>query len=154
MKKLILASIGLYLILGIASAFADPEVIQIPSGITMKQGMLLKWNDPTAGVLNLSTFSVAETVASEHFSNWENALWEGWSLDAGFAYDANSFGVAALMIGRDFGNIGKYLPVKFPLADKFSLTVYPLGMIVEDPTGHPSIKGASGLGVIKLSVSF
>ncbi len=151
--KRVLFTLTAFLIL-CTSAFADSSPIALPSSIQLKQGMLLKWDNPGAGVLNLSTFTVAETVASPHFNKLENAIWEGWTIDAGFSYDAQNFGIAALMLGRDFGTLGKYLPISFPLADKFSLTVYPIGMTVDDPSGHPRVEGASGLGLIKLSVSF
>ena len=150
MKKMALL-IVLFIIAGRLS-YAD-EIIGLPEGITVKQGMLVKWKDPESGVANLSTVTIARTKSVEQWGKW-NALWDGWTLDAGFAYDATSFDTGALLIGREFGTLGKYLPIEFPLADKIDITLYPVGVYVDNLFEHPTVQGASGVGIIKMSVSF
>ena len=136
-----------------AAAPAHADDLTLPDGITIKQGMLVKWDDPDLGVKNLSTVTIAQTHALESFGDW-NMLWDGWSVDVGMAWDANSFNTAALLLGRDVGTIGKYLPIDFPLKDKLKITVYPLGIFAEDVFDHPSVHGASGVAFIKLDVTW
>lgn len=160
MKKLILV---LLLLLSVIPAIAEDAAvaptptheyaIALPTTIEVKQGMLISWNDPTAGVNNLSCITLAKTYPVESFGKW-NALWDGWSLDAGFAYDANQFNTGALLLGREFGTLGKYLPIEFPLKDKIKITLYPVGIQVNNLFDSPEISGASGVGVIKFDVSF
>lgn len=150
MKKLMMI-LALALMAFGRPAFAD-DLIAIPSDITIKQGFVIPWEDSSSGLMNMSTVTIARTEAFEN-GKWWNAIWEGWSLDAAWSYDAgtSNFG---LMVGRHFGTLGKYLPISYPLADKIDITLYPIGVIVDDPFGHIHAKGASGAGIIKLSVSF
>ncbi len=152
MKKLLGLFLFMFLLGG--PVFGADSPIQLPDGVTIKQGVLLKWDDPRAGVLNLSTFSIAETVASDSFNKYVNAVWDGWSLDVGGAYDSNNFGVVGLMVGRDFGTLGKYLPIYFPLKDKIDITIYPVGILADDQNGEIHFKGASGLGILKATLTF
>lgn len=133
-------------------SYADENVIGIPSGLEVKQGFIIPWENPDSGFSNMSTVSVLKTKASPEFGKW-NALWDGWSLDAAWSYDANTSNVG-VMLGRKFGTLGDYLPIEYPLADKMDITLYPLGVIITDPVGKPEISGASGAAFIKFDVSF
>ena len=133
-------------------AFADENLIGIPSSLELRQGFVIPWENPQNGFMNMTTTTLLKTEAYEKFGRW-NALWEGWSLEAAWSYDAGTSKVG-LMLGRHLGTLGKYLPVSYPLADKVDITIYPLGIIVDDPVGQPEITGASGAGIIKLAISF
>lgn len=152
MKKVAL----LVAVLGIlcSSSWADDTpLVSVPSTIEMKQGFLVKWDEPEGGVENLTTVTIAKTKPIESLGD-KNVWLDGWTLDLGIAYDAASFDTVALLVGRDFGTIGKYLPIDFPLKDKLELSVYPIGIFVEDVFGDSSIHGASGLGIVKFDVQF
>ena len=152
MKKLMLFLMGFMLLTG-GMAFADEEsLISIPNGFEIKQGFIIPWEDSNSGFMNMSTVTFVRTDAYEPFKKW-NAVWEGWSLDGAWSYDAgtSSFG---LMLGKDFGNLSKYLPVSFPMADKINITVYPVGIVVNHPFDDPETSGASGAAIVKMTVSF
>lgn len=150
MKK-ITAFLLLFLWGGVA--LADDAAISIPSKINLKQGFLVKWKDPEGGLKNLTTLTLAETRPVSSWGKW-NALWSGWTLDIGIAYDGAGINTGALLVGREFGVVGDYLPIDFPLKDKIKITLYPVGIYAEDITDHPAVQGASGVGVIKFDISF
>lgn len=133
-------------------AYADGPVIEIPSGLEVKQGFIVPWDNPENGFMNMSTVSVLKTHADPSFGKW-NAIWDGWSLDATWAYDSGTSNVG-LMLGRKFGVLGDYLPVEFPLSDKMDITLYPIGILASDITGKPELSGASGAALIKFDLSF
>lgn len=136
-----------------APAFADDALVTVPSSIELKQGFLVRWDNPQGGVENLTTVTIARTHAIPEFGKW-NALWDGWTIDAGFAYDGSAINTGAVLVGREFGTLGNYLPIDFPLKDQLKITVYPFGIEGTDIFDNPSIHGASGLGIIKFDVSF
>ena len=145
MRKLIAITLRLFLFGGVA--FADDFV-------TLKQGALLRWDSEEGGAVeNLSTVTLARTKPIESLGKW-NALWDGLTLDAGFSYDAQTFDSVAILIGRDFGTLGKYLPIEFPYSDRIQITLYPFGIIVDDPTSSFDVSGASGIGIVKFEVGF
>lgn len=119
--------------------------------ITLKQGVVYTWN--ANEVNNLTTFTVAKTKPIDSFGKW-NILWEGWSIDAGFAYDADSFNTVGLLLGRELGVIGKYLPIDFPLKDKLEITIYPIGILVQEPFDGFETKTCSGGAIVKFNVKF
>ncbi|MDI6732304.1 MAG: hypothetical protein QME16_00025 [Planctomycetota bacterium] len=118
--------------------------------VNLKQGFVYSWKHKQ--VKNLTTFEIAKTRAVESIGKW-NALLEGWSIDAGGAYDTNVFN-GVLLLGREFGTLGKYLPIDFPLKDKISITLYPIGLYVRDIFNSPDVTLASGVGIIKISLKF
>jgi hypothetical protein len=157
MKRLLLA---LFLIAALVipsvGSFAEDAAVSTtetanPISITAKQGFLMTWDDAT--VKNLTTFEVVKTKKIESWGKW-NALWAGWSLDAGFAYDASSVDTGALLLGRCFGTLADYVPLEFPLLDKITITIYPIGLYIEDLTDHPKLKGCSGGAIIKAEIKF
>ena len=134
-------------------AMADePIALEIPSGITLRQGFVIPWENPGDGFMNMTTTTILRTKESAEFGTW-NALWEGWSLDAAWSYDSGTSSVG-LMVGRHLGTLGKYLPIDYPLADKIDITLYPIGFVVDRPFDEPEMTAASGAGIIKLSMSF
>ena len=86
MKKLLVVVFMLSLLMlgGRDGCFAD-DVTGLD--VSMKQGFLLNWDNPEYKLNNLTTFEVMRTRKVESWGNW-NALWVGWTLDAGFAYDS------------------------------------------------------------------
>ena len=121
--------------------------------IELKQGALIRWDDDECDIENLTTVTIARTYPIESLGKW-NVLWDGWTLDFGAAYAADQFNTGALLIGRNFGTIGKYLPVEFPLKDRLEVSIYPVGIIASDILGDAEISGASGLGIAKFEVNF
>lgn len=133
------------------TAFAQETEPAQEANITVKQGFVYSWEDEQ--VKNLTTFEVAKTKAIESLGKW-NILTEGWSIDCGFIYDAGSLDVGAILLGRELGVIGKYIPIDFPLKDRFTITIYPIGIYVKDILDHPEAQGVSGGAILKLSVKF
>ena len=130
---------------------AEEAVDPIGIDLSIKQGFLMNWNDPDHKFNNLSTFEIAKTRKVESWGMW-NALWTGWSLDAGFAYDANEISTVALLVGREFGTLGDYLPIDFPLNDLITITIYPIGVYAEDVFNSPEFGVCSGGSYIKFSL--
>ena len=116
--------------------------------ITLKQGVLLGWEEGT--IKNITSIKVAETVAKDIWPKWVNAIWAGNVVEAGWVYDKSSADCVALMIGRKIGTLGDYLPIKFPLADKIEITVYPLGIMASNLTNKPKFSGVSGGSYLQL----
>jgi hypothetical protein len=119
--------------------------------ISLKQGFVYKLKGQQ--IRNLTTIELAKTKAVDNFGKW-NILWAGWSMDLGWAYDANSVNTGALLLGREFGTLGNYLPIDFPLKEKINITLYPIGLYAEDLFDHPKTQGCIGVGIIKLSIKF
>lgn len=116
--------------------------------ITLKQGVLLGWEQGT--IKNITSVKVAETVANPNWSKLANAFWAGNVIEAGWVYDNSSADCVAIMIGRKIGTLGDYLPIKFPLADKIELTVYPIGLMASDISTKPKFGGVSGGSYLQL----
>lgn len=140
MKKLFF--FGLFCVLGLFAFAEDADKLNI----TVKQGFIVNLSDSKLN--NLTTIETVRTKPIESWGKW-NALWDGWSLDAGAAYDAQSSGIddVALLLGRNFGTLGKYLPLDFPLKDKITVTMYPIGLYIKnvqdgDREFDPCIGGA------------
>ena len=119
--------------------------------IDLHQGFLLMWEDQS--LKNLTCVDLAKTKPVEGWGKW-NALWDGWILSAGWAYDSSTLDSAALLIGRDFGVLGKYLPIAYPLADKLTISIYPIGIYATGIFYHMKVQGASGGAIVKLGLKF
>ena len=120
--------------------------------VTLKQGFVMAWKDQV--VKNMTCVQVVNTAPIPSWGKW-NALLDGWTVDVGWAYDGASINNGAVLLGRSFGTLGKYLPfIQFPLIDKIDITLYPIGLYVENFTSHPSVKGCSGGAFIKATVKF
>lgn len=118
--------------------------------ITTKQGYFYSWEDQD--LTNLTTFEIARTEEIPSWGKW-NVLWKGWSLDAGFAYDSSDvLNTGAILIGRNFGTLGEYLPIDFPLQDRITITLYAFGIKAEDLFDSPEIDFGSGVGIIKFEI--
>lgn len=149
-KRIIL--IVAVLLFAIGLAFAQDEEEADVISITTKQGFLRTWEE--GEVEHLTTFETIRTKKIESWGKW-NMFWAGWSLDAGFAYDnSDVLSTGALMIGRNFGTLGDYLPIEFPLAKYITITLYPIGLYIRNLTDSPEVEYASGLGFIKAEIRF
>jgi len=154
MKKLLMVVLGGLIVLNFVAQFCWAEGAEIPlldGSVAFKQGVIMSWDDHQ--VDNLSTTVLARTMPFNGWGNW-NTLWDGWSVDGGVAYDATAIDTGALLIGRELGTLGKYFPIDFPLKDKINITIYPLGLIVNDIFSKPEIDGCSGLAYVKGSLKF
>lgn len=151
MKKFILVVlIGLFVFPVVA--YSQPAVVEDNApNIVVKQGFLYGYSDHA--IKNLTAIEVAKTRPVDSFGKW-NILFDGWSLDAGFAYTGSTLNTAALLLGREFGTLGKYLPIDFPLKDKITITIYPVALRADDLFAHPKFQVASGGGFIKLGIQF
>ena len=149
MKRVLIA---VFLLLWGGVAFAD-NPIGIPN-LSIKQGAIIEWGGKGTGLKNLSTVSILETRANPNWKPWVNALWSGNTIDVGFAYDATSFNTGAVLLGREFGTLGDYLPINYPLANVLKITLYPIGVYAEDIWNSHQAKVCSGVSVLKLSVTF
>lgn len=143
--KLIALFLTCILIFTCTCAFAEDI------NISLKQGLIFTWKGQQ--LKNLTCTKVANTKVIESWGKW-NALWAGWSLDAGWAYDGSEVNSCALMLGRKLGTLGDYLPIDFPFADKLEITLYPVGMYAVSIFDHPKIQGASGGSFLKIEVKF
>lgn len=150
MKRLILVFLLMF-VMGLP-LLATAEDESKPITITAKQGFIMTWNDPT--VKNLTTFEILKTKPVENWGKW-NAILDGWSLDAGFAWDTKTINNGAIILGRKFGTLGKYIKfLDFPLLNKIDVTIYPVGLYIENLTDHPTLKGCSGGAIIKAEIKF
>lgn len=153
MKRLIVIASIIASVFGVGVSFAEDSALVIPSGFELKQGAIAKWNDGADKLENLTTVTVARTRPVEAWGKW-NALWAGWTVDLGAVYDANTLDTVAVLLGREFGTIGDYLPIDFPLADKVAITLYPVGIYADDVFDDMSVSGATGVGIVKFDVEF
>jgi hypothetical protein len=119
--------------------------------ITTKQGFVYSWKDKE--VKNLTTFETVKTKKIDSLGKW-NVLWDGWSIDAGFSYDSAELDTGAILLGRNFGTLGEYLPFDFPLDDLVEITLYPFGLYINDLFHSPEIEYCTGLGLIKFEIKF
>lgn len=147
MKKLIVAT-GLLMVCGLAVA----EPLAIPDEFTAKQGMLMLWSD--GHLQNSTTFEAAYTEAYPSWPKIVNAIWSGWTIDVGFAYDAGSADNAVLAISRTVGTLQDYLPIKFPILSKFKVSITPLAVEAKHFTSDIDWDGASGGSYAQVGVRF
>ena len=147
-KKLLIGItiISLILSLGVGVAAAEETNIKV------KQGIIYTWKDTETK--NITTVEFAKTKAIDGFPAWANALIDGWTIDVGAAYENSIIEDGAVLLGKEIENLGKYIPIDFPLKDKLSVTIYPLGLYVEDIFDGPTIQGSSGGAFIKFNVVF
>lgn len=124
------------------------SVVMAQETFTLKQGVLLGWEEGT--IKNITSIKVAETIANPNWSKLANAFWSGNVVEAGWVYDNGSADSVALMVGRKIGTLGDYLPIKFPLADKIEITVYPIGLMASNLTSQPKFSGVSGGSYLQL----
>ena len=142
----------------VSTAVATTEAATETSAftITTKQGILYI---PTDNAMKQFTaFEVIKTDVSQvpTWPKWVRALYSGWSLDAGFAYDSSDvLSDGALCLGRKMGTLADYLPVKFPLASYIDITLYPAGVYIEKVFTNPQ-KPKIGFGgaYIKCEIKF
>ena len=122
-------------------------------GLTAKQGALYSWKSKEFD--NLTTFELAKTKPVEGWGMW-NILWDGWSLDGGFGYDMQAIDKGALVLGREFGTLAKYLSIDFPLKDKLTITLYPIGIQAQGEEGNifkkPKFSACSGGAIVKVTI--
>lgn len=144
-KKMLLVMVAILMIAGMAQAgIFDDE------GVSLKQAFVRSWED--GRVRNATVVEFVKTSPIEGAGMW-NLLIDGWTVDAGPAYDAANLNNGVLLLGREVGTLGKYLPfIKFPFADKLTITIYPVGLLATDLLNKPKFDGTYGLGYIKATI--
>jgi len=154
MRKQVLMAIGIVAIgtiiaLGIKSCARADE-------INLKQGMVMTWHD--CEFKQLTSVEIAKTDINQvpNWPKWAKAAYDGWSLDLGYPWDNRMSRDAALVLGREFGTLGKYLPLNFPFKDKITITLYAAGIYAENmlELKDVKIKGCSGVGYLKGTLKF
>ena len=149
MKKILIAlAIGLLLIAG-----CKKEAKAEDFSVSLKQGFIATWGNWE--IKNITLVETAKTHPVESWGKW-NILWDGWSLDVGYPFDNPSSKDVGLLIGREFGTLGKYLPINFPFKDKLTITIYPFGLYAKELLDFKELKlkGASGGAFIKATLKF
>lgn len=152
MKKLLMALLICLMISGCANWFG-PSARTEDVDISLKQGLIATWGD--LEVKNTTLVEIANTNPVEKWGKW-NVLWDGWSLDLGYPFDNSTSKDIALMLGREFGTLGKYVPINFPFKDKLVITIYPIGLYAKDLLSFEELKlkPASGGAFIKATLKF
>ena len=151
MKTLFVGLLFAVLVMPLAQAEGEGP-ITLPSEFTAKQGMLMLWSDQH--LQHSTTFEAAYTEACPSWPKWANALWSGWTIDVGFAYDASSADNAVLGISRTVGTLKDYLPIKFPILEKFKISITPLTLEARHFTTDLDWDGATGGSYANVSVKF
>jgi hypothetical protein len=157
MKNIIILLTTIVLLFCAVLVFADDAVINAEiendffSGLTLKQGFVVTYDDTK--VKNLTTVEVFKTKKVEKWGKW-NLLWNGWTVDVGFAYDGNAMNTGAILLGREFGTLDDYLPVEFPLDNLIKVTLYPVGIYADDLFSEIHPKMCSGGAFLKMTVNF
>lgn len=144
MKRLViaLALVGVLAVPALADNFE----------ITMKQGVIAAWD--SWKLENVTAFEVIKTKKVENWGKW-NALWDGWSLDVGVAYDAgDTIDHVAVLLGRKIGVLKDYFPIEYPLADKIEISIYPVGVYFSELGDNVNVSGCSGGAIFNLSIKF
>jgi hypothetical protein len=144
MKKLIVAVGLVFLFCGVVQA----EILNV----TLKQGFIVPWRD--AKLQNMTVVETLNTKPIESWGKW-NILWDGWSVDTGIAYDAEDvLSTGVVLLGRNFGTLGKYLPINFPLKDQVVITIYPIGIYVSDLNDSAKFTGCYGGAFVNVGIKF
>lgn len=148
-KKLMLVVMAVMMLGGIAG-IAQASIFD-DEGVALKQTFVGAWQD--GRVRNATVGEFIKTGPVEGWPNWANALIDGWSIDAGPAYDASNLNNGVGLLGREVGTLGKYLKfLKFPFADKLTITIYPIGVLATDLLSKPKWDGCYGVGYIKATI--
>ena len=122
-------------------------------GIIVKQGLIYTWHDGQAK--NVTTATVVRTQPIDSAPKWVNMLVDGWVFDAGAAYEDETIKDGTLLVGREYGTLGKYIPwLIFPFKNRIQLSIYLGGVYLPDVVHHIAPKGCSGLGYIKGTLKF
>ena len=119
--------------------------------IDLKQGLIKPYKG--GKIQHLTTFATMQTTKIDSWGKW-NVLWDGWVVDAGFSYSSGNLDNVAVLLGREFGTLGKYLPIDFPLAKYVKITIYPIGSRINDPFNEFKEDKVYGLAYIKGEIRF
>jgi len=137
---------------------AETETTETTSGISITTKQAVFFIPDTQSVKQMTAFEVIKTDADQVASwpKWVKAVYAGWTLDAGFAYDDTKvLESGALALGRRMGTLGDYLPLKFPLMNKIEITLYPAMAYCEKLLTNPQRpKYGFGAGYIKAEIKF
>ena len=142
------------ILLGISSSVVvaqDTSLISIPSSFTARQGMGMMMSDQA--IMNTTTFEVLETRPVASWPRWANALYDGITIDAGFAYDASSADNAILVFSRHINAWEQYLPIKLPdFMNKIDLSIN-AGPVIRHFSTSPKADAISGMAYVKASIA-
>jgi hypothetical protein len=129
------------------------KVMASDDGITLKQGAIYPWKN--CELKNQTMVKWINTKPIEFAPNWINALVDGWEIDPGWAYDNSTLNSGSLMLGREIGTLGKYVKfLEFPLLDKITITIQPIGLYAEDLFHKLKTQGATGVTYFSITGKF
>jgi hypothetical protein len=75
------------------------------------------------------------------------------SVDAGLAYDSTGVNTGAVLLGWRFGNLlSRWFDI--PFKDAFKLTIYPVGLYIQNLTDNPKASGCSGIAMFSAEIKF
>lgn len=145
MKKIFIVLFVLFCFVGM--------VIAEETGIVLKQSAFFTYNDMERK--NATTVTALKTSPIESAPKWVNMIVDGWVFDAGVAYEDNTIKDAVVLMGREFGTLGKYVPwLIFPFKDKIAISIYPIGAYLPDIAHTFRPEKCFGLGYIKGTLKF
>lgn len=159
-KKMLLVAVLVMLMAGLSFA-QEPEKVKEPdkASLNFKQGLVYNWKN--SHTESLTSFEIARTRPIESFGKW-NMLWDGWTADGGLESNDAINAIAegrlkeidsfSILLGRKVGTLGDYIPIDFPLKDKFTITVYPIGLYFDTIWDKPDVSLASGGAFLKISI--
>ena len=150
MKTVMVLIAVMCLVIPITGAQDSP--LAIPEEFTAKQGMLMLWSNQN--LQHSTTFEAIKTRECPSWPKWANALWNGNTIDVGFAYDAANADNAVIAVSRTVGTLGNYLPIDFPILEKFHVSITPLAIEMRHFTTDLSFDGASGFSYFEVKAKF
>lgn len=137
----------------ISLCFVGMAIAEDSEGITIKQEVFYTWNDLAAK--NATTVTIIKGKPVDSFPKWANMLIDGTVIDAGAAYEDDTIRDAVILIGREFGSLGKYVPwLVFPFKDRIDLSIHYAGIYLPNVAEELNPEGCSGLGYIKGSLKW
>lgn len=146
--KTVLVVLGIMLM---TSTVMAQSPITLPTELSAKQGMVENFE---GNLQNTTTFEALKTRPIEKAPAIVNLIWDGNSVDLGFAYDANSADNAVLLISRHINNWADYLPIVVPEAVKILDISANLGVEVQHFSTSPKWTGCGGFSYLKANIKF
>jgi len=111
-----------------SDSILDPSIST--GEVTLKQGFIGIYGEQ--GIKKMTIAELYHTKKIDSWGKW-NALYDGWSIDAGVGYnDLKEIEDAAVVLGRRLGVIADYFPIDFPFDKRIKITLYPIGLYFKD----------------------
>lgn len=145
MKK-ILALVAIISLCFVGMATAETDIV-------IKQELLYTWEDLDAK--NATTATAIKATAVEGWPTWVNMIVDGTVIDVGVAYEDETIKDGVVLVGKEFGTLGKYLPwLIFPFKDRIEISLHYVGIYLPDVLNKFDPEPCSGVGYLKGTFSF